>query len=118
MRDAIEKGENQKPGEGEGENSQEGAGSPERGPGAADLNPKNKETNLNTNHPEKEQTRDLERLAPGDLLGTSDGEHKVDQSVQGPQATGQSAAEGTGGEAVMKDQWLPSEKGVLRKYFK
>ncbi len=118
MRDAIEKGENQKPGEGDGENAQEGAGPPERGPGAADLNPKNKESNLNTNNPEKEQTQDLERLAPGDLLGTSDGEHKVDQSPQGPQTTGQSAAEGTGGEAVMKDQWLPSEKGVLRKYFK
>lgn len=129
MRDAISKGEGEGEGggegegegrgkDGEGENAKEGAGGPSRGPGAADLTPKKKESDLGTNNPEKEQTRDLSRLSPGDLLGTSDGEHEVDKTATGTQNSKGTQNQGVGGDAVYRESLLPEEKRVLRKFFK
>jgi hypothetical protein len=117
MREALENGE--EGGEAENEIGQQGPGDPERGPGTTDLKPKKEDTNLNTNHLEKEQTKDLTRLAPGDLLGTSDGEHAVDKTTTGAPQDGQgSNALGKGGDAVFKENLLPEEKRALRKFFK
>ena len=131
MRDAVngENGEGEgegeggnSPGEGEGEGEEgkgkQGAGPPTRGPGTVDLKPKKSESDLDTNNPEKEQTRDLKRLAPGDLLGTSDGEHDVDKTNVGPQSGGNAANKGEGGDAVQRENLLPEEKRVLKKFFK
>lgn len=129
MRDAV----NGKDGEGEGEGGdgnsngegedgegegKQGAGPPTRGPGTVDLKPKKSESDLDTNNPEKEQTRDIKRLAPGDLLGTSDGEHDVDKTIVGPQSGGNTANKGEGGDAVQRENLLPEEKRVLKKFFK
>ncbi len=118
MREALKKGA---PGEGEGDQEgegQEGEGEPQRGPGTVDLKMRRKESDLGTNNPEKEQTHDLKRLTPGELLGTSDGEHDVDKTVDGTLSSDGTSATGVGGDAVRKESLLPEEKRVLRKYFK
>jgi hypothetical protein len=116
LREALKNGA---PGDEEGEEKgMEGEGEPQRGPGTVDLKMRRKETDLGTNNPEKEQTHDLKRLTPGELLGTSDGEHEVDKTVDGTITSEGTAATGAGGDAVRKESLLPEEKRVLRKYFK
>ncbi len=120
MREALKNGAN---GAGEGEEKkegegQQGPGEPDRGPGTVDLKMNQKESELGTNKPEKEQTRDFKRLTPGELLGTSDGEHEVDKATTGTVNSEGTSATGAGGDAVRKESLLPEEKRVLRKYFK
>jgi hypothetical protein len=125
LRDELEKGE----GEGdEGEDGQEGQegdgqegkgkGGVQRGPGTTALNLSKKESELDADKIEKEQTRDMSRLMPGDLLGTSDGAHTVDKTAVGPLAGGGTNAIGEGGDATWKENLLPEEKSILQKYFK
>jgi hypothetical protein len=59
-----------------------------------------------------------ERLAPGDVLSLSASEHKVNPSEALKPTAGGDAATGTGGEAVWKNELPPSEREVLRRFFK
>lgn len=127
MRDALDKegaGGGGEQGEeegnsGDGAKGKEGPGDVSRGPGTVDLKPRKKDSeDLQTSNPEKAQTRDLSRLARGDLLGTSDGEHNVDKTSSGPQSGGATENQGQGGDAVHRENLLPGEKRVLRRFFK
>ena len=60
-----------------------------------------------------------ERLAPGDVLGVSDGKHDVDKNgYKGPQKGGALQNTGDGGAAVWQNSLLPSEREALKRYFK
>lgn len=103
-----------KPGEGPGK------GGINRGPGTAPLSFNQDETNLDTKKLETLASQlDVKRLAPGDVLGVSDGKHDVDKNVPtGPQQGGAIQNTGDGGAAVWQNSLLPTEREALKRYFK
>ena len=104
-------------GEGEGEGEGEhGNGGLNEGPGHAPLNLGDR-TDLETDKLEALESSDLERAAAGDLLEELDGGHDVDKTKRGPRAGGDINSAGQGGDTVTRDQLVPSEKELLRKYF-
>lgn len=107
-----------KPGEGEGDKP--GQGGINRGPGTAPLTFAKDETNLDTKKTEALQSKlDVARLAPGDVLGVSDGKHEVDKNAPAaPQQGGTIQNTGDGGAAVWQNSLLPSEREALKRYFK
>ncbi|MDB6120550.1 MAG: hypothetical protein JWO08_4331 [Verrucomicrobiaceae bacterium] len=111
-----------KPGRGEGEGDDgdgPGKNGVSRGRGDADLSLKKNETNLNSTRTEgMNPNLDPERVAPGDLLGTSDGRHAVDKNAVLGNAGGKIDSAGEGGSAVWKESLVPAEREVLRRYFK
>lgn len=94
-----------------------GRGGIERGPGTGDLTFEKDPTQLDTNNLEQLTSQDLSRTLPGDHMGTKDIEHQLDQSASTASNGGATAA-GQGGDAVQREQLLPSEQKVLRRYFK
>ena len=94
-----------------------GRGSIERGPGVAPLPFSRNPSELGTDKPESLQTEDFRRARPGDTIGTAEAEHKLAKAPVSPQSGG-SAAAGKGGEAVSRDTLVPSEKAVLKAYFR
>lgn len=105
--------------EGVGEGEQPGRGGLNRGKADAQLTVKRDETQLGTNKAEDLAAMlDAERIAPGDLIGTSDGRQKVDESAYTGPVQGGSAGVGEGGAAVWQPQLLPAERSVLKRYFK
>ena len=95
-----------------------GRGGLNRGPGTGPLTFEQKVTDLGTDRLEEIESRDLSRSLPGDHLGTRDIEHHLEKAPEGPSAGGALAVPAGGGEAVWRDQLLPSEQKVLRRYFK
>ncbi len=92
---------------------------PARGRGDADLTLKRDETNLHTKDTEPMKPAiDLERVAPGDLLGTNDAAPKVGQNAALGANGGRIGSTGEGGAAIFKESLLPAEREVLRRYFK
>jgi hypothetical protein len=58
-------------------------------------------------------------MAPGDVLGVSDGKHDVDKNAYtGPKNGGAIQDTGDGGAAVWQNSLLPSERETLKRYFK
>lgn len=118
------KGQGQGEGKGEGEGDEGegkegmGRGGVNRGPGTGPLTFEKDASDLATQRLEQLESKDLSRTLPGDHLGTKDIEHQLDQSPTGPSAGGNVAAPAGGGEAVWRDQLIPSEQKVLRRYFK
>jgi len=125
-----EKGD--QPGEGEdnwmndGEGDQEGEGPPKNQPGEGDINrgpgtaPNllgDPRADTGKGKLERLESKDKDRALPGDLLQTSDGEHDVDKSKQGPSTGGAASSKGKGGDRVWKDSLLPEEKKALKKFF-
>jgi hypothetical protein len=107
-----------KPGDKEGDGP--GRGGISRGPGTAPLSFGQDETNLDTKKAEALTSQlDLQRMAPGDVLGVSDGKHDVDKNAYtGPQKGGAIQDTGDGGAAVWQNSLLPSERETLKRYFK
>jgi hypothetical protein len=103
-----------------GEGEKPGRGGISRGPGTAPLSFNQNETNLDTKKAEALTSQlDLQRLAPGDVLGVSDGKHDVDQNgYTGPRDGGAIQNTGDGGAAVWQNSLLPSEREALKRYFK
>lgn len=111
----LSEGEEGTRGEGEGP----GKGGVSRGRGDADLTVKKDETQLGTKKSEDlAGMLDVERIAPGDLIGTSDGRQKVDESAYRGPASGGEAGTGEGGAAIRQNQLLPAERNTLKRYFK
>ena len=108
-----------KPGEGE-EGDKPGRGGISRGPGAAPLSFSQNETDLGTKKTETLPSQlDFQRMAPGDVLGVSNGQHDVDKNAfNGPQQGGAIQNSGDGGAAVWQNSLLPSEREALKRYFK
>ena len=101
------------------DSDQPGQGDPKRGKGDAELTVKKDETNLNTKRTEgMNPNLDPERVAPGDLLGMQDGKHRVDENAKLNADGGTINSTGDGGAAVWKESLLPSEREVLKRYFK
>jgi len=106
-------------GSGEKEGEGPGRGGINRGPGEAPLSLAREEANLNTEKMEQVTSDlDFKRLAPGDLMGTSDGKHEVDETAKGPQQGGVIQHAADGGAAVWQHSLLPEERETLRRYFK
>ena len=110
---------------GEGKDGKDGDGDPgaggiNRGRGDAELFFKQNETNLATKRTEDVPIQlDAERAAPGDVLAVSDGKHDVDKDAyQGPKQGGAIQNSGDGGSAVWQNSLMPSEREVLKRYFK
>ena len=113
------KGKGKGEGEGEDGDGEGGEGAATRGRGDADLTVTKKETHGKTDRNEAANpTIDPERVAPGDLLGMSDGKHKVDKNAAIGTAGGAIQNAGEGGSAVWKETLVPAEREVLRRYFK
>jgi hypothetical protein len=100
-----------------GSKGQQGPGAPERGPGTVDLNLNDQASDTENGEAKKAETRDIQNLQAGDMLGTSDGQHKLDKTPLGPM-TGGKAGAGDGGNATWKDELSPAEKQVLENFFK
>ena len=95
-----------------------GQGGVNRGPGTGDLTFEKNASELETNKLEMLESQDLSRTLPGDHLATKEIEHRLDKTSPGLSAGGAVTAPALGGDAVWKDQLLPSEQKVLRRYFK
>ena len=104
-----------KPGKGEGP----GKGEANRGRGDADLTVRKDETQLNTSAADKLTSMiDPERITPGDLLEIQDTKPTTEKNYTGPQAGGVLQSTGDGGAAVEKATLVPSERAVLKRFFK
>jgi len=112
-------GSGQSKGQGkEGDGKGMGRGGVDRGPGTGDLTFEKDASDLATNKLEQLESNDLSRSLPGDHLGTKDMEHHPDKTPSGPMDGGSTATPATGGDAVQRDQLMPAEQKILRRYFK
>jgi hypothetical protein len=104
------------PGDGQ---PQPGQGEIRRGRDDAELTLKNQPTDLGTKRTETvSQPLDLDRLAPGDMVGLADGKHDVKEDAKLGAAGGALQGTGSGGSAVWRENLVPAEREVLRRYFK
>ncbi|NNE91956.1 MAG: hypothetical protein HKN23_09945 [Verrucomicrobiales bacterium] len=94
-----------------------GKGGINRGPGPAPMF-FGDETDLKTNNIEGVKNQDMSRAVPGELLGVGETEHELDKVKTGPTEAGAVKSKGQGGDTVWRDSLMPSEKAVLKKYFK
>ena len=89
------------------------------GESSAPLELQEKPTDLKTTTTAPISNPDLTNALPGDLTGIQKGEHTVDQSkYAGPAAGGAISSTGQGGEAVWRNDLTPSEREVLKRFFK
>jgi hypothetical protein len=80
---------------------------------------KKDETNLESKKTEALTTEiDIKRLAPGDVLGVTDGKHEVDKNATLAKQGGDIQNTGDGGAAVWQNSLLPAEREALKRYFK
>lgn len=93
-----------------------GSGGIQRGPGEAPLH-FGEEDDLGTDQLERVANEDLSRAAPGDLIGVGETEHEDDEQPSSTQAGGAVASQGSGGDAVWREDLLPGEKALLKRYF-
>jgi hypothetical protein len=103
------------PGEGEGEGP--GRGGVQRGRGDAPMFHEDQESQLGTSNLERITNEDLERAAPGDVLGEI--EVKQDPVTEGAavRSGGSVGSAGRGGDRVWDAELLPAEQDVLRKFY-
>ena len=95
-----------------------GRGGVQRGPGPAPLFLGDEETNLGTNNIEGVENQDFSKAAPGQVLGIGQAEHEIDETKTGPQQAGSVGSTGQGGDTIWRESLMPSEKAVLKRYFK
>ena len=90
-----------------------------RGGSTQPLSLNEKPTDLGTSARDALSNPDLSHALPGDTVGVGKGEHTVDPAkYTGPAAGGTITSPGTGGETVWRDDLTPSERGVLKNFFK
>ena len=94
-----------------------GRGGIDRGRGDAPLYFGDKE-DLNTSNIEKVENLDLSRASLGEMLGLGETEHDIDESGNTNKTGGAISSAGSGGEAVSRENLLPDEQALLRRYFK
>ncbi len=95
-------------------------GGPGGGKSSSPLEFRDKPTQLGSTATESvPNSSDLDHALPGDLVGVGKGEHTVDPNAYtGPTSAGAAASDGTGGEAVWRDDLTPQEREVLRNFYK
>jgi len=94
-----------------------GRGGITRGPGEAPIT-LGEPNDLRTNNLKPVYNPDLTRAAPGGVIGVGQTEHDIDKSKRGPQQAGAVKSTGQGGDTIWKESLLPSEKKLLKRYFK
>jgi len=100
------------------EGEEPGVGGITRGPGAAPLT-MSQPTDLATQRTETLPNTDPSQAAPGDVVETTTGAHKVNEgSYPGATAAGAVQSYGVGGEAVWRNPLPPAERKILQQYFK
>ena len=78
-----------------------------------------KPTDLGSSATEAVSNPDLSHALPGDMVGVGKGEHTVDPTkYTGLAAGGTITSQGVGGETVWRDDLTPSEREVLKNFFK
>jgi len=107
-------------GDGNGNHSDNGnsKGGISRGPGHNEHLMGNEADKLGLGKHERIKPKDLSNTLPGDLLETTDGEHKVDKTDAKIRNGGTTKHKGDGGERVWKNSLLPNEKKALKQFFK
>lgn len=60
---------------------------------------------------------DKSELLPGDLVGSGESEHEEPSSEKGGRQGGAVSSAGRGGEAVWRDELMPAEREVLKRFF-
>ncbi len=95
-----------------------GQGGIGRGPGTAPITLSDEESQVGSSKLEGVTNEDLSRALPGDLLRTAIGEHEIDENDPGIQQAGSVESVGGGGDRVWRDNLLPSEKEILKRYFR
>ena len=90
------------------------------GTSSSPINYREKPTQLNSTATEPvTSSSSLDHALPGDIVGVGKGEHTVDPNAYtGPTSAGAAASDGTGGEAVWRDDLTPQEREVLRNFYK
>ncbi|MEM7384120.1 MAG: hypothetical protein AAF514_04170 [Verrucomicrobiota bacterium] len=88
-----------------------------RGPGTAPIT-LGEESDVGSDNLEGVSNLDLRQAAIGDVMTTREGQHSIDETPSTPQQGGEVRVRGQGGEQVWQEQLLPSEKEVLKRYFK
>lgn len=94
-----------------------GSGGINRGRGDAPLYYGDKE-DLNTSNIEKVENLDLSRASLGEMLGLGETEHDIDKNGSANTTGGAISSAGSGGEAVSRENLLPDEQALLKRYFK
>ncbi len=94
-----------------------GKGGINRGPGTAPMF-FGEETDLKTKNIEQIRNEDLSKAVPGELLGVGQTEHDIDKTKVGPREAGAVKSTGQGGDTVWRESLMPTEKAVLKRYFK
>lgn len=72
---------------------------------------------LGTSNIEQVTNPDLERAAPGEVLGLGETEHEIDEEGFQRQSSGDIKNKGRGGDAVWRESLMPTEKKLLKRYF-
>ncbi|HUF60539.1 MAG TPA: hypothetical protein VMN36_00560 [Verrucomicrobiales bacterium] len=101
-----------------GNGNEPGQGGITRGPGTAPITLSDEESKVGSSKLEGVTNEDLSRALPGDLLKTAIGEHDIDETGPALQEAGSVDSVGGGGDRVWRDNLLPSEKEILKRYFR
>ncbi|MCB1225643.1 MAG: hypothetical protein KDK99_07545 [Verrucomicrobiales bacterium] len=97
-----------------------GQGGPTRGPGEVPLSMEEDVTDLGTQRKEKlDGQLDLQRLAAADTVQVTDAAPQVDAAADhSPQAGGALRSAGDGGSSAWQDELVPTEREILKRYFR
>lgn len=95
-----------------------GQGGPSRGPGEAPIHYEGQPVDLKTDAPEALPGLDPERAAPGDLLSVETSRPEVKPGALPSSPAGNVSQPGQGGHQTWETTLLPSERAVLRRYFR
>lgn len=93
-----------------------GKGGISRGPGHSPLR-FGDETEIELQRTEQLNSGDHSQLLPGEMVDSQEIEHEIDQLEVAPRDGGEVKGIGTGGEAVWRNQLLPSERKALERFF-
>ncbi|HMP89121.1 MAG TPA: hypothetical protein PJ991_02910 [Kiritimatiellia bacterium] len=95
------------------------AGGINRGPGTLPLTLKDEESRLNDVIPTPISNPNLDQAVLGQIIGLAEGMHDVDtDAYQGAREAGMTASPGGEGEVIWRQDLLPSDQQVLKRYFK
>ena len=89
----------------------------QRGPGVAPLPLSDQPSHPGEGRPDALESKDLSRAGAGDTIGTDNVDHDPDKSPAGP-VNGGKATTGSGGNAIGTESLLPSDRAILKQYFK
>jgi len=97
---------------------QTGEGEIKRGPGAAPMALKDKESNVGSTRTEGVESEDFSRATIGTVVGLGAREHEVDTLTEQGPTPGGSMSAGSGGQTAIEQAASPAEQEALRRFFR